>query len=201
MLRGAEVVREGERQPEHAGDLGAVAARAEQPELGHVAEPGHGGDRAVRVALGKARRKKPTQLAELAAGSPRRRAASTERRSAAAVTWSVPGARPIPRSMRPGCSASSVPNCSATTSGAWLGSITPPEPTRIVSVCAARWPRARPAPSSRSRACCGARRPSGGGSRALDALGELDRVAQGVAGARAVGDEREVEDGERGRRV
>ena len=30
-------------------------------------------------------------------------------------------------------------NCSATTSGAWLGSITPPEPTLIVDVDAARW--------------------------------------------------------------
>ena len=63
---------------------------------------------------------------------------SMVRRSASAVSWSVPGARPMPRSIRPGCSASSVPNCSATTSGAWLGSITPPEPTRIVEVAAAR---------------------------------------------------------------
>ena len=60
------------------------------------------------------------------------------RRSASAVSWSVPGARPMPRSIRPGCSASSVPNCSATTSGAWLGSMTPPDPTRIVVVAAAR---------------------------------------------------------------
>ena len=35
--------------------------------------------------------------------------------------------------MRPGCSASSVPNCSAITSGAWFGSMMPPAPTRIVS--------------------------------------------------------------------
>ena len=61
------------------------------------------------------------------------------RRSAAAVAGSVPGARPMPRSMRPGCSASSSANCSATTSGGWLGSITPPDPTRIVLVLAARW--------------------------------------------------------------
>ena len=40
--------------------------------------------------------------------------------------------------MRPGCSASSVPNCSAITSGAWFGSITPPEPTRSEVVPAAR---------------------------------------------------------------
>jgi len=39
--------------------------------------------------------------------------------------------------MRPGKAASSSANCSATTSGAWLGSITPPEPTRIRSVAAA----------------------------------------------------------------
>ena len=39
--------------------------------------------------------------------------------------------------MRPGCAASSSANCSATTNGAWLGSITPPEPTRIRSVAAA----------------------------------------------------------------
>ena len=36
--------------------------------------------------------------------------------------------------MRPGYSSASVPKASATTSGAWLGSMTPPEPTRIVFV-------------------------------------------------------------------
>ena len=60
------------------------------------------------------------------------------RRSACAVTGSVPGARPIPRSMRPGWSASSIPNCSTTVSGAWFGSMSPPEPSRIVDVAAAR---------------------------------------------------------------
>ncbi len=53
------------------------------------------------------------------------------------ITGSLPGARPIPRSIRPGASASSAANCSATTSGEWLGSITPPEPTRMRSVRAA----------------------------------------------------------------
>ena len=43
----------------------------------------------------------------------------------------------MPRSIRPGYAASSRANCSATTRGAWLGSITPPEPTRIRSVAAA----------------------------------------------------------------
>ena len=32
-----------------------------------------------------------------------------------------------------------MPNCSAITSGEWLGSITPPAPSRIVSVWAATW--------------------------------------------------------------
>ncbi|MDQ0936755.1 hypothetical protein QFZ49_006730 [Streptomyces turgidiscabies] len=53
------------------------------------------------------------------------------RRSARAVMGSVPQTRPIPMSIRPGCSASSVPNCSATTRGEWLGSMTPPEPMRM----------------------------------------------------------------------
>ena len=39
--------------------------------------------------------------------------------------------------MRPGCSSSSVPNCSAITSGAWFGSMIPPAPTRIRLVPAA----------------------------------------------------------------
>ena len=42
--------------------------------------------------------------------------------------------------MRPGYSASSVPNCSAITIGEWLGSMMPPAPTRIVEVPPARWP-------------------------------------------------------------
>ncbi len=58
-------------------------------------------------------------------------------RRAQLVTGSVPGARPMPRSMRCGYAASSSANCSATTSGAWLGSITPPEPTRICRVAPA----------------------------------------------------------------
>ncbi len=39
--------------------------------------------------------------------------------------------------MRPGCSVSRVPNCSAMVSGEWLGSMMPPAPSRIVEVCAA----------------------------------------------------------------
>ncbi|SCE55334.1 hypothetical protein GA0115253_1069011 [Streptomyces sp. Termitarium-T10T-6] len=40
-------------------------------------------------------------------------------------------------SIRPGKREASTPNCSATTSGRWLGSITPPVPTRMVEVAAA----------------------------------------------------------------
>ena len=43
----------------------------------------------------------------------------------------------MPRSMRPGSRASSIPNCSAITRGEWLGSITPPDPRRMVEVSAA----------------------------------------------------------------
>ena len=42
--------------------------------------------------------------------------------------------------MRPGNSASSTLKRSATISGAWLGSITPPEPTRMFLVIAAICP-------------------------------------------------------------
>jgi hypothetical protein len=45
----------------------------------------------------------------------------------------------MPRSIRPGCAASNNANCSATASGAWLGNMTPPEPSRSRVVCAARW--------------------------------------------------------------
>jgi len=42
--------------------------------------------------------------------------------------------------MRPGKSSASVPNCSAMVSGAWLGSMTPPAPTRMRRLAAASWP-------------------------------------------------------------
>lgn len=45
--------------------------------------------------------------------------------------------RPSPMSIRSGKSAASTPNCSATIIGWWLGSITPPVPTRIRLVAAA----------------------------------------------------------------
>lgn len=42
--------------------------------------------------------------------------------------------------MRPGYKDSNVPNCSAITSGEWLGNMMPPEPTRRVFVPAATYP-------------------------------------------------------------
>ena len=65
--------------------------------------------------------------------------ASRERRRAKAVSWSVPGARPSPRSMRPGWSISRVLNHSATFRGEWLGSMIPAAPTRIPVVAPAMW--------------------------------------------------------------
>src|SRR5690606_35179373 len=53
-------------------------------------------------------------------------------RPSASRTGAVkPRERPSPRSTRLGVSASSMRNCSATRSGRWFGSITPPEPSRI----------------------------------------------------------------------
>ena len=49
----------------------------------------------------------------------------------------VPAGRPAQAEVDPtGYIAASVPNCSAIRSGAWLGSMTPPAPSRIVRVCA-----------------------------------------------------------------
>ena len=128
MLCRAEVVRERERQPEQAGDLGAVAAGTEQPHRRLVPDGRHREHRPVAVEVGH-------QLGELLGEvvGAKRIGAPAQR---AAVRGSVPGARPMPRSIRPGCNASRVPNCSATTSGWWLGSITPPDPTRIREVAA-----------------------------------------------------------------
>ncbi len=53
------------------------------------------------------------------------------RASSCAVSWSVPGARPRPRSIRSPWNCTRVPNCSITASGEWFGSMIPPEPTRI----------------------------------------------------------------------
>ena len=66
--------------------------------------------------------------------------------------------------MRRGKSASSVPNCSAMTSGAWFGSITPPAPTRMVDVAAATCPMTTEVAALATPAGCGVQRASNGGS-------------------------------------
>ena len=137
---GAEVIGEGKRQAEPARPARrcsrwtrAATARARCPR------PGWRGSW-CRVVGGAAGRRSRPAVPRAGGRSPPAGRPSALRRSARAVSRSVPGARPIPRSIRPGCSASSVPNCSATVSGGWLGSITPPEPTRIAAVAAASWP-------------------------------------------------------------
>ena len=98
--------------------------------------------------------------------------------------------------MRPGYSVASVPNCSATTSGAWLGSITPPEPTRM-----------------RRRAAGNVAHQHGGGrtghavhvvvlghpvaavAPGFGVAGEVEAVAQRGGGVAAFDDGGEVEDG------
>ncbi len=61
----AEVVREGEREPEQAGHLGAVAARAEQPHDRLVAPARDRGDLGERVAFGPVAGEVPEQVHEL----------------------------------------------------------------------------------------------------------------------------------------
>ncbi len=69
---------------------------------------------------------------------PAKSSASPLSRPSALRTPSVnPTERPSPMSIRSGNSEASTPNCSATTSGRWLGSMTPPVPTRIVRVAPA----------------------------------------------------------------
>ena len=120
----------------------------------------------------------------------------------------------MPRSMRPGCRASSMPNCSATTSEEWFGSITPPEPTLMVRVASAMWPmstggeelatpgmpwcsatqnRVKPSASvffARSivaRSASPAVEPSGTGARSSTPSGTPARVRGEIASATPVG--------------
>src|SRR5690606_8003686 len=53
--------------------------------------------------------------------------------------------------MRPGYKVARVPNCSATISGAWLGSIIPPEPNLRVWVLPVNSLREQPWPNWRCR--------------------------------------------------
>ena len=125
---------EGKRQAQRCRELRAKSTGPQQcygniaalSGIAFTAWPFRAGPRYVRNSASNAGKSSPLCL--------------RSRRSACIVWKSPPGARPSPRSIRPGYSASSVPNCSATTSGAWFGSITPPLPTRIRFVAAATCP-------------------------------------------------------------
>src|SRR4029450_4408886 len=116
------------------------------------------------------------------------------RRKANAAAWSVPGARPRPRSMRPGNSASSVPNCSATCSGGWFGSMMPPARVRM---------RGGPAPPVADEQ--GGGRPTAPGNvvmlaqpeppvaQLLRVLRQLQRVPEGLRRRAALKDRSEIE--------
>ena len=128
-----EVGRERVRQAEAGGELRAEERGAEEVQ------------RAPR--LRRAARPAPRRSGMRRGGSPGVRARPAGRSrprsgrgAGAQLGRSVPGARPRPRSIRPGNSVSRVPNCSAITSGEWLGSMMPPAPSRMVSVCSATWP-------------------------------------------------------------
>ena len=124
-----EVRRERVRQTEHRGELRAEQARAEDPERHVRARPGIAQHRLSR----RGSPRKCLQLQRRPAGTCRRSRVAAKRAHRELVGA---GARPRPRSIRPGCSASSVPNCSAITSGEWFGSMIPPAPTRIGAVAA-----------------------------------------------------------------
>ena len=97
--------------------------------------------------------------------------------------------------MRPGYSASSVPNCSAMTSGAWLGSMMPPAPTRIVAVPAGDVrddDRRRRAGDAGHVVVLG--QPVALVAPALGVPGEVDGVSQRARGVAALDDRREIED-------
>ena len=98
------------------------------------------GSRPARLALRRARRAR-AGLAAAGGNSPavrRHPAGSCRRRLRDCAAAPAPSPCRCPARGRgrdrcgPGYSAASVPNCSAMTSGAWLGSMMPPAPTRIV---------------------------------------------------------------------
>ena len=86
-----------------------------------------------------------------------------------------------------------MPNCSAITSGAWFGSITPPEPGAVWwysppdSQSAPRWRRWRCPPY------CGAPPASSGDSRAFGKLSKIERVREGFSGRGALWDRRQIQ--------
>ena len=100
--------------------------------------------------------------------------------------------------MRPGCSAASVPNCSATISGAWLGSMMPPAPMPDAAG-AGRDMRQRHRGGGAGDAghVVVLRHPVAPVAQRLRMAREVGRIAQRLPGVAAFGDGGKVEDGER----
>ena len=185
----AEVVREGERQAERAGELRAVAAGAQQPHVRHVPSPGRRDGR-ERVAVGpRARRRSPA-----ARRAARGNSSAPGPRCAAAPAPS-PGRCPARGRCRGRCGPGAAPPASRTAPRppAADGSAASPRRSRpaCVDVAVGEVRRsARPATSSRCPACCGARPPRGGGSRAVRRGAELEAGAQRLARQRLRGSPR-----------
>ena len=110
-VTGREVVGENEEVSERRGQLGVIEGRVEEPDLRRAARArgwsGMGGRTRGEVAS-----RSTTSWGKVSSER------SAARRSARAVAGSVPGARPTPKSSRPGRRVSRVANCSATTRGA-----------------------------------------------------------------------------------
>ena len=101
--------------------------------------------------------------------------------------------------MRPGNSASSTLKRSITISGAWFGSITPPEPMRMFFVIAATCPiMMSGAELAMFAQVVVLGEPVAREAERVGEAREIERVAQRLRGRRGGGDGREVEDREGG---
>ena len=124
---------EGVGQAEHGGELRTVGARSEDPDLHVLALAGHGANarvlrwrREIADQLDHVLRETVDAGLEVAAQRARRRHVGARRAAEAEIDAA-------------GMQCGQRAECSAMTSGAWLGSMTPPAPTRIVDVPAATW--------------------------------------------------------------
>ena len=184
----------GERvgQPQMRRQLRAVCAGAEDPDR-RLPHP----RRAPPAAPGRV-----PSAGNSSSARPRPRETGRRRRSDCAASPAprsgpMPGARPSPRSIRPGCSAASVPNCSAISSGAWFGSMMPPAPMRMVRVADRHMrQRHRRRRAGDPRHVVVLRHPEAPVAQRLRMTGEVDRIAQRLAGVAAFGNRGEIEDGQ-----
>ena len=175
---GVEVMCERERQAEDAGQLCAVAARPEQDDLRRrrgrrrrrevlpePASPRTSPSRPIRSSRSRGKSSAPSAAGE------RRRAPRSAGRSRCPTQAEVDAAR-VQRFQRA--------ELFGHHEGGWLGSMMPPDPTRMVFVRRRQvGHQYRRETCSRPTACCGARPPRTGGIRALP------RWARTVASASA----------------